>query len=370
MHYINFKRECQDEVTAQNEKIQQRERISPEKIITGEWADIYNKVESPLVKRLTYYKWRNVKTEAALRSIGEKTKATLIDQCGTYVRIKQRNGHDIFSYANFCRQRLCAVCGWRRSAKFVAQMIPVTKLLTGKGYKFIFITLTVPNCPADAVRDTISELLKGWDRLNKKTRYKTAWKGFCRSIEVTYNAKHNTYHPHIHALIAVDTKYYRIVSAADEARTAPKIMTDFELSLSSDWRAALKNPDYNKLTYPLQVSALPANRAARQSGQAVSTAAAVETLKYAFKVNHKDINNDTIAALLYGLDGRRLISFGGVIAEARKQLGQPDIDEAIVEFDNYSNSDDSDSTAVAETTYIFSMNGWKIIEDIEGDEQK
>lgn len=358
MYYTKPTEECQRE----NQKINKRGRRE-NIVVPPEWERVIKSAEaSPLMKRLTYYKYRNTKICKALKSIGETAKAVVIKDCGTYAQTTKRNGHDVFAYANFCRERMCTVCGWRRSSKFVAQMLPVVKLLSGKGFFFVFVTLTIPNIPASGVRDGVNELLKGWDRLNKKTAYKKAWCGFVRSVETTYNMKTNTYHPHIHALIAVEGKYFREIEAADKSRKAEKIMNEIELKLSEDWKSALKNPEYEKLTYPLQVSMLPANRMKRKS-DSVSAAAAVETLKYALKINSEAISPETISAFYFGLANKRLISFGGVVAKARLELQQKELDDEMMVFDESDIEVDSEAANVAKTTWLFSMNGWKIIEE-------
>ena len=345
------------EAFLQNKKLQEGKRKKQELNMPLEWQNISMSAQSKIIKQITYHKWQNVKVCAALRSIGEKERANLINECGTFVRLGKRNGHDSIKYANFCRQRLCSVCGWRRSAKFVSQMIPVTKILSGQGYKFVFLTLTIPNCYDDELNENVSMLLKGWDRLNKRRKNQRAWRGFCRSIEVSYNTKTNTYHPHIHALIACDTKYYNSVKQADAARVGD-YMNDLELKLQEEWRQCLR---IQKLEHPLQVKLLPANRAKGHNNQSISTAAAVETLKYAYKINNKAISNKTISTLLYSLCNKRLVSFGGVIAGTRQQLNQGEI-----EPDSFiDESEENPQETPDNVLYIFNMNGWKIIEEGE-----
>ena len=354
MNYNTNDNPCQEV-----DKARRREKITE---MPQEWKQIEESAPSPLIKKVTYHKWRNIKVSAALRSIGEKERANAINECATFVKVARRNGHDIFSYANFCRQRLCSVCGWRRSAKFVTQMIPVINLLAGRGFSFVFLTLTVPNCKDNEVNNTITEILDAWRRLYRKRKYQRLWHGFCRSIEVTYSAKSDTYHPHIHVLLAVGTNYYKSVLMAEKDRKydykGNKLMTDFDLSLSDEWRTALKNEEYNNLSYPLQVIIEPANREHNKTIKSVTTSAAVETLKYALKIRQKDIANKTIATLLYSLSSRRLISFGGVIEEMRQRLNQSDIEDELNE-----DFEENQECREKEVLYIFNPSGWKILEE-------
>ena len=149
------------------------------------WKKYSDDVSSPLVKKVTYYKWLNQKLIKVLNLIGEPEKGKTIYECGTFLQLGMRNGHEIITKSNFCRQRLCNVCSWRKSRKFVGQMFPVMDYLQGQGYSFIFATLTVRNPEAEQLKDTISIMLKAWDKLCKRRKIKRVWKGFCRSVPRT-----------------------------------------------------------------------------------------------------------------------------------------------------------------------------------------
>ena len=72
---------------------------------------------------------------------------------------------------------------------------------------YLFLTLTVRICPGDKLGDTLGELTKAWHRLVMHRQVKRAIKGWYRALEVTRNTGggewHGTYHPHIHAVLAV-----------------------------------------------------------------------------------------------------------------------------------------------------------------------
>ena len=305
-----------------------------------EWQTISDGVTSPLIKKLTYYKWRNVKISACLRSIGERSRADMINECGTYAVTSVRNGHDVFKYANFCRQRMCQVCAWRRSSKFVAQMIPVCNALSAQGYKFIFITLSLRNCASDDVAADVSRLLEAWDRMSRRAKYKRAIKGYCRSLEVTYNVEREDYHPHLHILAAVDNDYF----------TSKKYISH-DVMLE-DWKAAAR------VDYLPDVHIEKCYRGAKKNKDTSSTAAAIETIKYAYKISSKHIKNETIATIFYSLANRRLVSFGGVIEELRKQLQQSDIDDPTPDTEAAA----VDTSQALDCIYIFNPNGWRIID--------
>ena len=72
-----------------------------------------------------------------LYDIGEPQKAANIAACATYIGITNINGYAQIVKSNFCRERLCQICAWRRQSKFVAQMFPIIEKLSTEVYRFI-----------------------------------------------------------------------------------------------------------------------------------------------------------------------------------------------------------------------------------------
>lgn len=116
-----------------------------------------------------------------------------------------------------CRTRMCPVCDWRRSIKSHAVACKVFHELCNldsatldslSRVNLVFITLTIRNCSADKLPETLDKLYSSWRRLIRTDMYKNAVLGSMRSIEITYNENTNTYHPHIHALLHCTDVYY------------------------------------------------------------------------------------------------------------------------------------------------------------------
>ena len=88
--------------------------------------------------------------------------------------------------ANFCRDRLCPMCSWRRSYKIFGQVSQIMELI-GHDYDFLFLTLTVPNVTASELHSKLDELNEGWHKFIKYKRIKSVLKGFFKALEITYN---------------------------------------------------------------------------------------------------------------------------------------------------------------------------------------
>lgn len=250
----------------------------------------------------------------------EKT-ATNIKACGQHIGITNVEGYAKIIKADFCRERLCAICAWRRQSKFVAQMTPALTLLEKRGYQFIFATLTVNNVPYAELEETINNMMRAYYLLYKRRRVAQAWRGVTRSLELTYNSEDDTLHPHIHLLIAVDEDYF--------TNQSKYISHDL---LKSLWQDCLG------VEYEPYVDV----RKVYNEGGAV-----VEVLKYALKPSKEDT---ALSAFAYILKGRRLVSFTGVFAKVRKELKYSD-------FENILTDDFDKSKAVRYELYSLDCTG-------------
>jgi len=159
-----------------------------------------------------------------------KDRADKMEYCGTYVEFGVSETGDIgLTGGNFCKQRLCPMCQWRRSLKVYKRLRTAAELL-GESYSYQLLTVSRPNCTADKLGDEITTLYKNCDKLlrlpqlrSKKELQrlqsavdgdiilpdvKNAVKGYFRAFECTYNSLENTWHPHLHIILAVNKSYY------------------------------------------------------------------------------------------------------------------------------------------------------------------
>lgn len=241
---------------------------------------------------------------AKMMSQYDADRAAKIEHCGTYLEFARTpdNKTDL-KRANFCRERMCPMCQWRRSIKLGVQAEQIYRALTQEGYQHIFVTLTVRNCKADELNETVTELIKAAQRLAKTDAYKRSFVGSYRALEITYNAKENTYHPHLHYLMTVDNDYF----CTDKYWDHEKLM--------QAWKKAAR------LDYDPSVMI---ERVTQKKGQTITSACA-EVCKY--PVKSYDIKSSfVLEAIDKALRGRRLIQWGGVAAEMRRRLNLDDVE--------------------------------------------
>ncbi len=218
--------------------------------------------------------------------------------------------------ANFCKLRLCPMCIARRAMRAGYKLSQVLDKVEAdhEGTIFLFLTLTVKNCPGKDLGDTIGLLTEAWDRLRKQRAIERSIKGWFRAIEVT-RPKLDEYHPHIHAILAVEPSYL-----ARKSETYIK-----QAEWVERWQKALRVP--YKPSVRIQTT--------RGKGQASGgKAAALEAAKYATK------DSDYIDAKLTeeqgakivddytrGLWRRRLTAYGGWLKEAARALDAEDLED-------------------------------------------
>jgi DNA-damage-inducible protein D len=103
----------------------------------------------------------------------------------------------------YCNNRWCSVCNRIRTAKLI---VGYNEPLQGLNDKY-FVTLTLPNCEGDELKETIDFMLKTCKTVQeffkkRHQRKKQDWQLLgIRKLECTYNYKMATYHPHFHFII-------------------------------------------------------------------------------------------------------------------------------------------------------------------------
>lgn len=229
--------------------------------------------------------------------------------------------------AKFCRVRHCPVCQWRRVLKWRAKFFTaVPKVMEAyPNARWLFLTLTVRNCPVSELRATLGHMNKSWERLSKRKQFPAL--GFVRSAEVT-RAPDGQAHPHFHCLLLVKSSYF----------SGQNYVTQAEWS--ELWQQSLR-VDYLPIVDVRSVKP-------RYSKTATISHALLETLKYAVKPD--DLLHDAVwlQEITKQLHKTRAVSVGGVL---RDFIDEKEPDD-LVHIDEEESESESDSS-----TQVFF--GWR-----------
>lgn len=249
-------------------------------------------------------KVRSLMLADSFKRLGLDKKAQRVRFCGStlgFLRMLE-TGEKTLAMANFCRERLCPMCSWRKSLKVFHQTSLVMDKVQQEHKDLVplFLTLTLRNCEGQDLSSTLDLIFKGWYQLTKHRKIKRIIKGWMRSLEVTYNKESDTFHPHVHAIILVEKGYFK---GKDYMETNEWVKM---------WQTALKL-DYEPICDIRKV---------KNKGNYKSVA---EIAKYTLKdteyiTNDEKLTDKLVDILGNALRGRRLYAFGGVMKKAAKEL--------------------------------------------------
>lgn len=255
-------------------------------------------------------------------------KGERVIKCGDFLQFAHEIGFDgttsgkgkLFK-AEFCRERLCPMCAWRRSLKIFGQVSQIMDLIADR-YKFLMLTLTVPNVSGNDLETTIKHMMKSFNRLTKYKAFQGVVLGFFRALEVTRNQADGSFHPHFHVVLAVSHDYGH--------KGGKYLNHDDWLSL---WRKACKDDSI----MIVDVRRIKGKAKEGVNAQNDLKAAVAEVAKYTVKdVDYLDSDDvgkscEVVDTLYRALHGVRLCHFGGVFRDAYRQLH---LQDAEAEFAN------------------------------------
>lgn len=173
--------------------------VDAEKVVKTDTLKLYEMLKNSEVANAT------ARTLDVVKSCGDVVKYAIAYE-GDMKSVK----HKKLLYTETCGNRWCLRCMQRKALSDALEIYTLANYLyTEKNYRFLFSTLTAPNCSGDDLRDTISQFNKGIDRLFKREPYRSDFKAWITKVETTYNVKRKDYHPHLHVLVAVDKRYLK-----------------------------------------------------------------------------------------------------------------------------------------------------------------
>lgn len=244
----------------------------------------------------------NIKLSKKMYAAGFKRRAYLMEHCGDYIMFGKCEdcGNIEVQHANLCRDRLCPICSWRLSRKLFAEMCQTLCYIRDLDYYSAgFLTLTVKNCKVEELAATLKEMSEAWHRLWASNRVlKQLVAGWARSVEITYNKRTNTFHPHYHVIIL----YQDIIPLAD-----------MQKKFNRGWETAC-GKDYTPITDFRVIENI--------DGDNIDLSSAIaETYKYAVKHDVcEDLPLAEFREFVKQIGGKRFQAYGGIIKKARQDL--------------------------------------------------
>ena len=232
---------------------------------------------------------------------------------------------------HFCGHRLCVNCQYRKSMRqyYTSKELAREALKGHPTLKFVFLTLTVPNVPLRGLSKAIDSLFESWRRLYQRKEVKSAVKGYLRTLEVTYNHERDDWHPHIHAVLVVSSKYFKGNSYITQERW---------LKL---WQQATRMPEITQVDIrkiktrkkgvdPLEVGFA---EACKYGVKPWSTSSKISVNKlmdkrqvprnlkgHAWLRQTVEETAEVVDQLMVALERRRLVQVGGILRDIKREL--------------------------------------------------
>lgn len=247
------------------------------------------------IKRTLSQEYELIGKQHAAESIRQCSRIVLEHQCDEHVDQKKTS-------IQYCKNRYCPTCTVHRShiiGQELGQAIEWLHVHKVRHENWIFLTLTIRNSDHDDLASQIDLMMKSWQRFSQRKAFRTVVKGWFRALEVTYNEKEQTFHPHFHVLINVPPSYFS---------------GKYYLSQSvwmRLWKESL-GVSYDPVVDVRRV------RSHKSDTKDALTRAILEVCKYPMKVS--DLNSimkhQVFDSFEKALFKRRLIAFGGNLKES------------------------------------------------------
>lgn len=319
LHSNNSKKlsDCQ-EVSEIFEDSEIFERFKPKKIYSQLLAESY--------MRLSGF--------GAVRDTSLVIKSERVDNCASYLKFASEiSPEGVVSedrklyQSNFCRDRLCPMCEWRRTRQITSEVFQILEYM--KDYKFAYLTLTVRSVDSDHLTETVDRLYKSFYKFKRLKVIQYNVKGFLSRLEITYNNKkkspsYNTFHPHFHCLIALDKNYGK--------KGYSYINHQEWLDM---WRSAYGDESITQVDIRMIDSSKSAEVLLSDGSVKVIDPvkkAVIEVVKYTLKSGEYLIPGDEkktdflVSTFSKALKGRRLFDFSGVFRQKFKELALEDME--------------------------------------------
>lgn len=246
-----------------------------------------------------------------------------INQCGNFLQMISNRAITVKKLVagNFCKNRFCPFCSWRKSMKDAMQLKVCLEFLEKeKNQDFYFLTLTSPNVSGAELNDEIKHYNASFKRLMERAEVKNLINGYVRKLEITYNGNryiteelyeqkksyykkrslnvgdlepnYDTYHPHFHVIFSVN-----------KGASKNRFLWINEKDWLYLWQEATRNSDITQVHLEKMYSI--------KEDKGVN-----EIAKYASKDQDYLYSKEVFNIFYDALKGKRVIVFSGLFKEA------------------------------------------------------
>ena len=326
-------------------------------------------------KKFSEYKWQQMLNLVipfyySYEKMGMKLEEVKrVEDCGMYLMFniyKDLEGNLVQKLvnANFCRDKFCQICNWRRSLKYQNMYYQVlSKLIKEKEYKILFLTLTIKDPSVNNLKETLKHLNYAFKKLSLSRKFKRIVKGYIRALEVHFKKENKKeVHPHFHLILLVNKSYF-----SKSKDNYIKYEEWREL-----WRKALNVDYYPQVSISSFDNFLKRIKNDKRKVKSDDELMLIlkEVIKYPFKSNFnlKGVDIKDFKLFRDNLRNVRLIASGGVIKQKYRELF---LTKSKIDFDEknenlvYVGSNEVNGDLIGNVTYVWKQPGWHFLKDLK-----
>jgi plasmid rolling circle replication initiator protein Rep len=180
--------------------------------------------------------------------------------------------------------------------------------------RWLFLTLTVRNCPITELRSQIRAMNEAWQRLIKRKEF-GAVQGWIRATEVTKGKdRDDSAHPHFHVLLMVRSSYFKKHYVKHE-----RWVDLWQECARLDYRPSVR------------IEAVKPKKGMKAATESPIRRAVAETLKYAVKP--EDMQGEWLLELTRQVHKLRFIASGGVLKNILRETEETERDLLLADED-------------------------------------
>lgn len=152
-------------------------------------------------ERWCLLKTMSMEVSHVLECIGYDERAARMGECARHVATQHCEcGCELVWRTNYCRDRVCPVCEWRKSIVMARRAAGALTRAYSDTHDVVMMTLTVRNVEWSGLRETLGKMHRAFASLWRKMAPKRQMYGYIRRTEVTVG-RDGLAHPHMHILI-------------------------------------------------------------------------------------------------------------------------------------------------------------------------
>lgn len=151
-------------------------------------------------------------------NVGFTKESEKIKQCGNFLEFALKENQitketkNKLAGANFCKNRFCPMCNWRRVRNITGQLKDAFSVIQEKQkIATIFLTLTVKNPDVKDLKSTIAKMNKSFNEMTRTKSFKNSVLGYLKSNIVISKRFYVTLHVSIKRLKPIFTVLFVLV---------------------------------------------------------------------------------------------------------------------------------------------------------------